>query len=250
LRSESTALTVIVIYSIMLALSLLLSIYVLFSSLEAVSRTEYMYYRQAFQAAALNIPRVASPLGGGSFSVSLPSMKMGIGWMSVGEVEVYVNATRVARMRCVGVYSRIDGALTTSRKIVYGSDNIIVDDMRLIPRVVEYYSSGGTYLVMDTCRLLYQIDRVGEAGRVVYYLRIIYINMTPYISSSYGSEVHILHISPRASPLVKTYENVYGLLIRFRYSGGEERVITPNDFGLSPPFTLTMITYEVCVEVK
>jgi len=250
LRSESTAITVIVIYSVMLALSLLLSAYALFSSLEAVSRAEYMYYRQAFQAAALNIPRVASPLGGGSFSVSLPSMKMGVGWMAVGEVEVFVNATLVARMQCLGVYSRFDGAITTSRKLVYGSDRVLVDDMRLIPRLVEYYSDGGTYLVMDTCRVLYQIDRVGEAGRVAYYLRIIYINLTPRVSPSYSSELRVLHISPRASPLVKTYDNVYGLLIRIRYSSGEEYVITPNDFGLTPPFTLTMITYEVGVEVK
>lgn len=248
MKSITHALTTMIIYSTIVFLSVFMALYMTYTSLQSVSSTEYFYIRQAFQSVSLNIPIIINPMGGGTYAISYPALRMGIGWREQGNIQVYINGTLSLSLSCKSIYSKIDKPIITSRHNVYGVNNIIVNDTRLLPRVVEYYENGSTYIVLDTCRFLYQVDRVASYGKTTYYVRLFYVNLIPHIQTKYGNKAHIIKLYVQESPTVKNYENVYGLLIRFNYDD-EVYEISPGDLGVSPPIELTIIIYNVGVEV-
>jgi len=250
LRAVSDTISMLIMYSAILIISLLMSMYAFYNSAQAVSSSEYLYYRQAFQSIALNIPVIVNPYGGGSYTVSFPKVRMGIGWMKYGGINIYVNGTLVQNLSCTAIYTKIDGAISTVRRNVYGLNKGLVEDIRLVPRVSEYYRDGSTYLVLDSCRVLYYLDRVGRYGGTTYYLRLIYVNMNPITSKNSRIEASFVRTYVSRTPVVIEYDNVYGLLINITNIDGEQYTITPRELGIAPPILVTLIIYNVGVEVS
>ncbi|MCD6301877.1 MAG: hypothetical protein J7L82_07415 [Staphylothermus sp.] len=205
--------------------------------------------RQAFQSAALNIPIIINPLGGGSYTLSYPGLRMGIGWREQGYIEVYINGGLSHNLSCIAVYSKIDRPIVTTKHIVYGINSTLVNDTRLLPKVMEFYEDGSTYILLDTCRLLYQVDKVTTYTGTIYYVRLFYVSITPHIQTDYGYEAHAAKFYLRESPTILNYENVQDLLIRINY-GGNVKEITPSDLGASVQIDLTITIYNVGVEVR
>lgn len=213
-------------------------------------KSEFEYIRQAFLTTAQNIPYLIRPLaGGGEYLVSLPSVRTGIGWMNYGYIRFYINDTNAISFNCRSLYSKIDLAIITTNHTIYGVDTIVVNDTRLLPRLREYYANGSTYLELDTCRLAVFIDKVGELGRVVYYVRIIYVDLEPIIRTNLLGGVNTLKLRIRGTPQIYRYDNVYGLLITLEHRDGTILSVDPAELGISPPITITIIRYRVAVEI-
>jgi len=238
-----------ILFASILVMTLLISIYASNLSYTAVYNTEYQYYRQVFQTIALNIPLIINPYGGGKYSVSFPRLKMGVGWFDYGSIEVYVNGSLTNTFNCKAIYSRLDLPLLTTRRIVYGRDKALVNDTRLVARVVEYYDQG-TVLALDTCRVLALVDRTSSQGYSVYYVRLIIVNLNPVFKQGNLSDVQTIKVYLARTPVVIDYDNLQGLMIKIQYINGETRIVDMREIGVSPPIMLTLIIYDLNIEVS
>ncbi len=248
MRAVSETISTIIIYSVLVALALFMSIYVLHSATSGVASTEYFYVRQLFQSSAQNIPEIVNPLSGGTYTISYPGIRMGIGWMSYGSITLVINNTVEYKLPCTAIYSKIDTAIITSRKIVYGVDELIVNDTRLMPRVVEYYHEGSTYIRLDTCRILLYKTRILRGNTTVYYVRVFFINITPIASFKEYGRIHTLRYYFSSTPRLMSFDNVMGLNIRFNQEGNITEV-NYKDLGLEVPIYLDVIIYNLGVEM-
>ncbi len=248
MRALSEAISTIIIYSILVALALYMSVYVLHSATSGVSSTEYFYVRQLFLSSAQNIPEIVNPLSGGTYTISYPGIRMGIGWMKYGSITIVVNNTIEYELPCTAIYSKIDTAIITSKRIVYGINALIVNDTRLMPRVVEYYQEGSTYIRLDTCRILLYKTRILRGNTSVYYIRVFFINITPIASFKGYGKIHTLRYYFQSTPLLVSYDNVMSLNIRFNQNGNITE-INYNDLGLELPIYLDVIVYNLGVEM-
>jgi hypothetical protein len=248
MKAISEVITTIIVYSTLVALALFMSVYIFYNATEGIASTEYYYVRQIFQSSASNIPVIVNPLSGGTYIVSYPGLRMGIGWKHYGDIELYINGSKTLNLPCMSIYSMIDKPIITHRRLLYGVDELFVNDTRLLPRAVEYYANGSTFIELDTCRLLASIMRVGKGGLVTYYVRLFYINITPIAKFQGFGRVHTLRFYHRTSPIVLNYDNVYGLLIRFKINN-TTKDITPGDLGIAPPIYLSIIIYNIGVEM-
>ena len=250
MKSVSEALTSIIVFSTLLVITIFVTMYAFVNTYSEPWLTEYYYLRQALLSVTSNIPVVINPLGGGSYTVSIPSARMAIGWRDYAEINIYVNSSKALTLSCKTIYTKIGIPIITHENIVYGVRSEVVNDTRLLPRLREYYSEGYTLLELDTCRFSAIVERTGNFSGVVYYLRLIYINLTPITPSQSVNRSYTVSTYIGGTPQIMTYRNVYGLGIEFRYRDGETSYIAMGDLGASPPLVLTIIVYNVVVEVK
>ncbi len=115
---------------------------------------------------------------------------------------VYVNPVNgtgfapIFTMNYVGIYTAAYAAFTTTKQIVYGTDNYTVNDIRLIPRVTQFYLNGFTYAELDTFRFLVNPYEVVTASGTTYAISII------------GVELHTQVISSSPSQLIASYAGI------------------------------------------
>ncbi|GEM_PF-3487951 len=113
------------------------------------------------------------------------------------QVYVYpVNGTGYApiyTMDYLGIYTAAYAAFTTTWQVVYGTSNYTVDDIRLLPRVVQFYKDGFTYAELDTFRFLvnrYEIrTATGTTTNTTYIISMLGVELSPQIMSSSPSQL-------------------------------------------------------------
>jgi len=109
------------------------------------------------------------------------------------QVYVYsVNGTGYApiyTMDYLGIYTAAYAAFTTNWQLVYGTSNYSVDDIRLLPRVVQFYRNGFTYAELDTFRFLVNSYETISATGTTYVISVLGVELSPQIMSSSPSQL-------------------------------------------------------------
>ncbi|MEL9909201.1 MAG: hypothetical protein QXP97_06055 [Desulfurococcus sp.] len=186
---------------------------------------EYMYYRQVFVSIANILPLV---LQGGEYEVSIPSNYMSVGYTSVGMISLFLNSSITPNLTipCNALMTSSYISATTGR--VYGVENIVVNDTRLIPLVREKRINGSQYLLLDTCRVYLDIEITEDRSGRMYYYRFIFYNLT---INYHGEEVHSIRVRLTGEPLVASYnESLYNLTLVFNeYGTGNSSILGPFD---------------------
>ncbi|MEM4625134.1 MAG: hypothetical protein QXR24_07085 [Thermosphaera sp.] len=247
MKSISETFSTVLITSFLLALLGVLTFYTFVSMAGFNTTTEYMYYRQAFLSIGNSL---VIPVMGGSYEISIPMHQQSIGYGKVGEINFYFNnsATPSQTFKCIGLVSGVRG-YSRPNSTIYGSNNFIVDDLRLVARVLETYNSGESRLYLDTCRLWVESEVTKASTDVVFFYRIFYYNLT--VKMQYGERPRgLVRVSMAGSP-VNYYGYASNMTIRFEdFVSGRSLLTTPSNLSPIPPGTplvyiLTIYNFEI-----
>ncbi len=132
-------------------------------------------------------------------------------------------------------------AFTTERQIIYGNDSFIVPDVRLIPRVVQYYHNGATYVSLDTFRYTVYVEEAVSLSGQQYIVHVMGAVLYPKVVSSSPSQI----IVSSAGTIFRYYkENVTNFWLfatednRVLWIINASSIIPGYIVGTSKPFTL------------
>ncbi len=234
MKSVSETFSTVLITSVLLALLGVLSFYTFVSMAGFNTTTEYMYYRQAFLSIGNSL---VIPIMGGSYEISIPMHQQSIGYGRVGSISIFFNNSQVPAhyFECTGLISGIRG-FSRPNATIYGGNEHVVNDLRLVPRVLESYGQGEARLYLDTCRLLVDSEVTGGLTGVIFFYRISYYNLT--IKLEYRDRPRgVVRVSMMGSPL--TFSG-YALNMSISFTDtilGRTVTITPRNLSSIPPGT-------------
>ncbi|MEM1636007.1 MAG: hypothetical protein QXP68_07435 [Thermosphaera sp.] len=250
MKLVSETFSTVLITSVLLALLGVLSFYTFISMAGFNTTTEYLYYRQAFLSIGNSL---VIPMMGGSYEISIPMHQQSIGYSKVGEIIFYFNnsATPSQILECIGLVSGVRG-YSRSNSTIYGSNSYIVNDSRLIARVLETYNSGESRLYLDTCRLWVESEVTRSSSGILFFYRIFYYNLT--VKMQYGERARgLIRVSMTGSPITY-YGYAQNMTIRFSDRiHGRDIVASTSNLSSTPPGTpliYILTIYNVEIEVK
>ncbi len=122
------------------------------------------------------------------------------------------------------IVATIHKPFVTAKRIVYGNSTsngycgLIVNDIRLIPCIYEFYKNGATYLVFDTQRFYVTVYKLSNGTETSYIVRIIYVVNKPLLIGSGQTSIKI--IPYKDIQYRKTTIN-YLELIKYNHASGE-----------------------------
>lgn len=250
MKSVSETFSTVLITSVLLALLGVLSFYTFVSMAGFNTTTEYMYYRQAFLSIGNSL---VIPMMGGSYEISIPMYQQSTGYGKVGSISIFFNNSQIPAhyFECTGLISGIRG-FSRPNATIYGRNEHVVTDPRLIPRVLETYSQGETRLYLDTCRLLVDSEVTRGLTGVTFFYRISYYNLT--VRLEYKDRPRgVVRVSMTGSPL--TFSG-YALNMSITFTDmalGKTLTVTPRNLSTIPPGTplVYIITvYNLEIEVN
>ncbi|MEM1863586.1 MAG: hypothetical protein QXN10_01585 [Desulfurococcaceae archaeon] len=249
MRVISDTIASIIMVSALISLMLIAISVVIPSVIYAFKNMEYNYLRSTFIQIAQFIPLA---LRAGSMSTSI-TPTAGYGYGVIGALEVYLNNTLVYMTPCMAFQAGIANLPLGGRMLVYGSDNLLVNDTRLLARVVSYYDKERNMgiIELDTCRVYYIIEPTEVGTTIAYLVRLNIINLTTIVRKSTGDRTSIA-ISMFGAPSIVEYTGL-NLTIIYREKSG---VITRRTYmrDVYPEYTggdirVQIITYNMRIEI-
>lgn len=250
MKVVSETFSTVLITSVLLALLAILSFYTFVSMAGFNTATEYMYYRQAFLSIGNSI---VIPLMGGSYEISIPMHQQSIGYNKVGSISIFFNNSHTPKyyFECTGLISGVRG-FSRPNATVYGGNDYIVNNLRLVPRVLETYGQGETKLYLDTCRLLIDSEITRGLTGVTFFYRISYYNLS--VKLEYRDRPRgVMKVSMSGSP---TTFSGYALNMSINFTDsiiGKTLTVTPGNLSIIQPGTplVYIITvYNIEIEVN
>jgi len=223
-RLISEVTSTIIVMSIITGLILALIPYIYGLTIAQNNAVEYTYLRQVFLEIANALPLVTN---GAEYTVLVPSNYATLGYMNIGSIILFTNSSTTPDLmiNCTALSST--GALSiTGKNQVYGVEDAVVNDTRLIPAVYEKRTNGSSYLLLDTCRVYLDIEVTEDKGGRMYYYRFIFYNLTVSLS---GNESHMVKVRLLGSPvIIQRGDLLYNLTIQVNdYTSGSTRIYGP-----------------------
>ena len=250
MRAVSETFSTVLITSVLLALLGVLSFYTFVSMAGFNTTTEYAYYRQAFLSIGNSL---MIPIMGGSYEISVPTHQQSIGYSRIGSISIFLNNTSIPEyyFECTGLISGVRG-LSRPNATVYGGNEYIVNDLRLVPRVLETYGQGETKLYLDTCRLLVDSEVARGLTGVTFFYRISYYNLS--VKLEYRDRPRgIVKVSMSGSPAIFSGYALNMSIIFTDSIIGRTLTATPRNLSsIQPgiPLVYIITVYNVEVEVN
>jgi len=257
MKGVSETFSTILLASVFIAMIAILIPYSYTTLTLSTQRTEYEYVKQVFQGFASQFPLIAT---GGVYEATLPGYYTSRGYSLAGRIEVYLNSSSTPNitLTCTAVTSGVN-IPGEPRGVIFGSADYIVNDTRLIPRILERRVENGLVIFLDTCRLLVSADTVPSGSYTGYYYTLLFYNLS--ITGASNSRNHIL-VTPTGSPRI-IYSDVSGRLwnmtiVVHDYLTGTTRQYSLIDviytaFGgyyAGTPFSIKMLITDLTMEVK
>jgi len=248
LRGVSEAISTIIIAGTVIMVSLTVFYYSLVNLQQATLSTEYGYIRSVFLGLADSFPDI---IEGGSYGARIPSRMVGVGYINLTDTTirlVVMNGSNVLINYSdtpMALHASTYASLIVNERIVYGRDDLVVNETSLIPFIREYYSEGATHLVFDTARFYVKIYEYDTNGEHVYMINLIYVKTTVKILSSKPVQ---LTVSLGANILSNRLAGITDLrLIKIR--GGATEVVDLSDLIPNPVPGSTYVANIVVKEV-
>jgi len=257
MKGASETFSTILLTSVFIAMIAILIPYSYTTLTLNTQRTEYEYVKQVFQGVASQFPLIAI---GGVYEATLPGYYTSRGYSLAGRIEVYLNSSSTPNitLTCTAVTSGVN-IPGEPRGVIFGSADYIVNDTRLIPRILERRAENGLVISLDTCRLLVSADTVPSGNYTGYYYTLLFYNLS--ITGTSNSRNHVL-VTPTGSPRI-IYSDVSGKLwnmtiVVHDYLTGTTRQYSLIDviytaFGgyyAGTPFSIKVLVTDLTMEVK
>lgn len=219
MKAQGDIISTIIMASTIIVISIVILYYALSTLDIGLAATEYGYVKSTFVNIANNFHLI---LQGNSYAATLPSRVVGVGYHSYSDVEVALQVNTGAWEYTVvddqptSIVAGVFRALVNPRvNIVYGSQgenpetcSFIVDNIRLVPCIREYYRNGESILEFDTMRYYVSVYLINESGVEKYLIRIIYVKLVPILEHGYTGN---LMINPYRDIFNRTWTNVLDL---------------------------------------
>lgn len=175
------AISLLVLFTVVLAISLSIYFYTMFYTDQAKALLEYVYVKTMFNKLADAIVEKWRSNYTNEYSYPHELVALGYEPKNTGyKLNITLGGNNSSRVidavGCSILKALIMKPVVSNLNplIVRGVNYSIVRDVELIPLVYEYYANGSSILVLDTCRAYYTINLIGGEE----YLEIAVFNLT------------------------------------------------------------------------
>jgi len=239
----------IIIFATVLSVSLV-AFFATMSTLEYSSvSAEYGYMKSNLVNLANNIPDL---LDGGTFSLSVPSRYVGIGYLNLTDkrLTLIVAGNITIDENPIAIYIRPGKPIANTNMTVFGVDAYVVNNPLFVAKVDELYVNGETRAVLDTARIVVSKYKISTSSFTKYIYYITYVRFLPTVSSSAVSRVLVISIDSRVENVLtinQTYINSGNPLVELRINGAQVYTVSKNDVpnANSVDVVLRIITLKV-----
>ena len=187
LRAISETITSIIVTSALIIISITIFYYALLILQQSSISAEYGYIKTTFINLANSFPDI---IEGGSYAAGIPSRVVGIGYKELVNSGINIIVSKDGNNifnyndNPIAIEAIAYHAIVTTNSTLYGTDDGIVNQTLLIPRVTEIYHKGATYIRLDTCRVYVKTYEITDPSGTKYIINILYVKFTPKIISS------------------------------------------------------------------
>ena len=187
LKAISETITTIIVTSALIIISITIFYYALIILQQSSISAEYGYVKTLFINLANSFPDIVE---GGSYAAGIPSRIVGLGYRELDNSYVTIIATKDGYNAFyytdnpIVIEAVAYHAIVTTNSTLYGTDDVVVDQTQLIPRVTESYHEGATFIRLDTCRVYVKVYETTGSFGTKYIINVLYIKITPKIISS------------------------------------------------------------------
>ncbi len=220
MKAISEIISTIIIMGTIIAISLTIFYYSMYILSDSIVSTEFGYDKSIILNIASNTNLF---LQGNSYVATIPGQYVGIGYV-YHKNSIYINLTiNNLYEETINIDTNISSlilsapkAFVTEYKIVYGLNNnntcpFIVDNIKYLPCVKEYFSNGKSYVELDYMRIYKTVYLVGAGTPNERYLvRLIYIDLVPILLSSSPRRIIV---TPSGEIYSQTFNDVTDLQI-------------------------------------
>jgi len=246
---ESEIVSAIVIFAIAISVSITIFM-VTMSSLQYSSLSaEYGYMKSNLVSLANSIPDL---LDGGTFSLSVPSQYVGIGYLKLTDkrIQLIVANNTVIDEYPVAIYIRPGSPTATTNNTVFGRDDYIVNNPLFVAKVDEVYVNGETRVILDTARIFVTQYKITTSNFIKYIYYITYVRLQPTVYSSAVSRVLVVGIDSKVEKVItvdQTYISTNNPIIEYKVNGNTIYKVTGNDVpnANSVDVVLRIVTFKV-----
>lgn len=167
MKMISEAVVLVIIASVMITISLTVFYFAISNLHYSTLTSEYGYITNTFVNLADSIPDI---INGEGFGTGLPRRLVGVGYLVYGSELPFDNYNVTIRIygsngelfvyedSPIKLYAKVQLAVATPSRLIYGRNDFIVNDLLLVARVKEYYYRGFTYLTLDTARVYLKLS--------------------------------------------------------------------------------------------
>ncbi|ADI32082.1 hypothetical protein [Staphylothermus hellenicus] len=214
MKGISEAISTVIISSVIIMVSIMIFYIAINSLTTSMQVSEYGYMKSSMINIAASVPEI---IKGTSISISVPKGTVGVGYNVreniVYEVDVLTSSgwkNIIVDDSPSAIEIRSSNVVVTSNKIIYGVNNLTVNDIAFIPTIWEYYQEGASTINFNTSRFYIHIYNVTDGTHTEIYIRIYYLQLRP----RYVSGPRTIMFVPGGKALEKQINNIEGLVIR------------------------------------
>ena len=214
MKAISETISTVIISSVIIMVSITIFYMAISSLTTTMQASEYGYMKSSLINIASNIHEI---IKGTSMSISIPQGRIGVGYRIhnniVYEVDI-LTATGWYNITIDNESSALEvtsfNVISTTSKLVFGINNLTVNDIAFIPSIWEYYKDGATILNFNTSRFYVNTYVVTNGVTSEMYIRIYYLQLRP----KYMSGPRTIMFIPGGRIIEKQVNGVEDLIIR------------------------------------
>lgn len=214
MRGISETISTVIISSVIIMVSIMIFYIATYSLTTTMQVSEYGYMKSSMINIASSIPEI---IKGTSTLISVPKGSVGVGYSIQNNIVYEVDILTSSGWKNItvddspsAIVIRSYNVVVTSNRIIYGINNLTVNDIAFIPTIWEYYKDGASIINFNTSRFYIHIYKVTNGTYTEIYIRIYYLQLRPkYISSP-----RTIMFVPGGKVLEDQINNIEGLVIR------------------------------------
>lgn len=214
MRAISETISTVIITSVITLVSITIFYIAIISLSTSMHASEYGYMKSSLVNIASSIPEIAK---GTSISISVPRGSVGVGYRVENNIVYEVDILTASGWRNITVDNetsaieiRTTNIAVSTNRLIFGVNNLTVNDLAYIPTIWEYYDDGASVLNFNTSRFYLHTYIVTNGTLMQAYISVYYVQLRP----KYVSGPRTLMFIPGGRIIDVQYSEVLDLVIR------------------------------------